>query len=281
MLNKIVSSMCFMLFSANIFAGASDIATSNNQISLQAISTNVDYTETGNGTLGTATGTLDTEKGDVPGYGISISTMTGDGNAYFEAGYDRSNGQTNYTGSFMGGTFGSAVAISNATLTNFNARYGKGFLVDKIGASSVLPFMLTPYVELGSHQWDRGVNYGETYTNDYVGIGTLWQFSPVVGKLVVTANAMYGTTFRSNIAVNSGPGLSGFSGALGSSSIYKLGISADYAFMKHLHGNVGIDYTSSSYGVSAVYPVGGGTVAWEPDSRTNYSLFKLGIGYAF
>jgi hypothetical protein len=279
MLKKIVLSLCCMLFSVDIFAGVSDIKTSNNQVGLQTISTNVDYTETGNGTLGTATGTLDTEKGDVPGYAIFVSTMTGDDNQYFEAGYDHSKGQTNYTGSFIGGTFGSAFAISNATLTNFNARYGKGFLVDKIGPSSVVPFMLTPYVELGRHQWDRGVNYGETYTNDYFGIGTLWQFSPVVGKLVVTANAMFGTTFRSNIAVNSGPGLSGFSGALGSSSIYKLGISADYAFMQHLHGNVGIDYTSFSYGMSAVYPVGGGT--WEPDSRTNYSLFKLGIGYAF
>ncbi|OIR01089.1 hypothetical protein GALL_168870 [mine drainage metagenome] len=281
MLNKIVSSMCLMLFSANIFAGASDIKSSNNQIGLQSISTNVDYTETGNGTLGTATGTLDTEKGDVPGYAIFISTMTGDDNQYFEAGYDHSKGQTNYIGSLMGGTFGSVASSSSAALINYNVRYGKGFLIDSVGSEPVVPLMLTPYVELGRHQWDRGVNYGETYTNDYFAIGTLWQFSPVIGQLVVTANAMFGTTFRSNISVNSGPGLNGFSGALGSSSIYKLGISADYAFTKHLHGNAGFDYTSFSYGMSAVYPVGGGIVAWEPDSKTNYSVFKIGIGYAF
>lgn len=273
--------MCLMLFSANIFAGASDIKSSNNQIGLQSISTNVDYTETGNGTLGTATGTLDTEKGDVPGYAIFISTMTGDDNQYFEAGYDHSKGQTNYIGSLMGGTFGSVASSSSAALINYNVRYGKGFLIDSVGSEPVVPLMLTPYVELGRHQWDRGVNYGETYTNDYFAIGTLWQFSPVIGQLVVTANAMFGTTFRSNISVNSGPGLNGFSGALGSSSIYKLGISADYAFTKHLHGNAGFDYTSFSYGMSAVYPVGGGIVAWEPDSKTNYSVFKIGIGYAF
>ncbi len=281
MLNKFVLLLCFMLFSATIFADTSDIKNSNNQIGLQTISTNVDYTETGNGTLGTAVGTLDTEKGDVPGYAIYISTMTGDDNQYFEAGYDHSKGQTNYTGSLIGGTFGSAASFSSAALINYNVRYGKGFLIDRVGPDPVVPFMFTPYVELGRHQWDRGVNYGEIYTNDYFAFGTLWQFSPVVGQFVVTANAMFGTAFRSNISVNSGPGLNGFSGALGSSTIYKLGISADYAFTKHLHGNAGFDYTSFGYGMSAVYPVGGGTLAWEPDSRTNYGVFKLGMGYAF
>ena len=46
-------------------------------------------------------------------------------------------------------------------------------------------------------------------------------------------------------------------------------------------GTAGIDYMSFSYGMSAVYPVGGGFVSWEPDSKTNYTIFKLGVGYAF
>lgn len=282
MLHKIALSMGCILFSATAFAGTSDIKASNNQISIQTISTNVDYTETGNGIFGTSTGTLDTEKGDVPGTAVFLSTMTGDHNLYFETEYDHSSGHTTYTGMpITGGVFGSIVGVSSAALTNFNARLGRGFVIDSVGYRTIEPFMLTPYVELGSHKWDRGVNYGETYTNNYLAFGTLWQLSPVNSKLVFSANAMLGTTFRSNIVVNSGPGLNGFSGALGSSTIYKVGLAADYAFSNHFHVNVGVDYMSFGYGMSAVYPVGGGFVAWEPDSRTNYTTIKAGLGYAF
>ena len=282
MLCKIALSIGCMLFSLSTFASTSDIKGSNNQFSIQTISTNVDYTETGNGTLGTTTGTANTEKGDVPGYAISLSTMTGIDNQYFEAEYDHSRGYTTYTGAAMGGAFGSVVSNSSAVLINYSARYGKGFVIDSNGYESVVPYMLTPYVELGHHKWDRGVNYGETYTNDYFAIGTLWQFSSVnSSRLVVSANAMLGTTFRSKIVVNSGPGLNGFSAALGNLTSYKVGLSADYAFSNHFHGNVGVDYSSFGYGMSAVYPVGGGFVAWEPDSRTNYTTFKLGLGYTF
>jgi hypothetical protein len=51
--------------------------------------------------------------------------------------------------------------------------------------------------------------------------------------------------------------------------------------VQNLHGNIGIDYTSFSYGISSVYPVGGGYVAWEPDSKTNYTTVKVGLGFAF
>lgn len=282
MLNKIALSLGCMLFSATTFAGTSDIEASNNQISIQTISTTVDYTETGNGTLGSPTGTLDTESGDVPGSAIFISTMTAIDNQYFEAQYDHSKGHTTYTGALMGGSFGSVVSNSTALLVDYSVRFGKGYIIDKVGPETILdPFMLTPYVEIGRHKWDRGVNYGETYTNDYFMLGTLWQFSPVQSSLVISANVMLGTTLRSNIVVNSGPGLNGFSGSLGKSTIYKGELSADYAFAKHFHGNVGLEYTSFGYGMSAVYPAGGTLVEWEPDSRTNYTTLKLGLGYAF
>ncbi len=281
MLLKIVLSTSCVLFSASAFADISAVRASNNQISIQTISTKVDYTETGNGTLGTATGTLDTETGDVPGSAIFLSTMTSN-NEYFHVGYDHSSGHTMYTGMpITGGVFGSIVGVSSAVLGNFNARFGEGFEIHSVGRQPVVPFMLTPYVEIGRHKWDRGVNYGETYTHNYVTVGALWQFSPINSKLVLSADAMLGTTFRSYIVVNSGPGLTGFSGALGNSTIYKVGLSADYAFLNHFHGNVGVDYMSFGYGMSAVYPVGGGFVAWEPDSKTNYTIIKFGVGYSF
>jgi hypothetical protein len=273
MRHKISLSICCLMFSANSLADISDIKAANNQAVIQTISTNVNYTETGNGIFGSQTGTLDTETGSVPGYALSISTMIGRETEYFAFEYDHSSGNTNYTGALQGGTFGSIVSTSGAVLTNYRLRAGNGYgLNDK--------FMLTPYLELGVHEWDRGVNYGETYTHKYFGIGALGQFSPVY-KLVLSANAMAGKTFGSYITVNSGPGLNGFSGSLGNSTLYRAGLSADYAFMEHFHGNIGVDYTSFSYGMSGVYPVGSNTVAWEPDSKTNYTTLRLGVGYAF
>jgi hypothetical protein len=269
-----ISIGCAM-FGATAFASTSDIKAANNQIGIQAISTNVNYTETGNGLYGTPTGTLDTETGGVPGYAISISAMKDWwlGNDYFAAEYDRSSGNTTYTGAYQGGVFGSVVGTSSAALVNFSGRYGKGFVVnDKV--------MLTPYLELGSHQWDRGVNGGETYSNNYYGIGAMAQYSPV-SKLVLSANALYGTTYGSYIKVGAFGGLNGFSGGLGDSPLNKFGVAADYAFTQNFHGNVGVDYTSFKYGMSSVYPIGGGFVSWEPASKTTYTMVKVGLGYAF
>ncbi|NNM69069.1 MAG: hypothetical protein HKM00_03730 [Gallionella sp.] len=264
-----ISIGCAM-FGATAFASTADIKASNNQIGIQAISTNVNYTETGTAGLTAQTGILDTETGSVPGYALSLSAMKDWwlGNDYFEAEYDHSSGNTTYTGAYQGGVFGSVVGTSSATLVNYSARYGKGFVINN-------QFMVTPYAELGKHNWDRGVNYGETYTHNYYGIGALGQYSPN-GKLVLSANVLYGSTYGSSIAVNSGAGLNGFSGGLGNSSLYKLGVSADYAFTKQLHGNVGVDYTSFRYGYSAVY-----NGMLEPNSKTNYTMVKVGLGYAF
>ena len=254
-------------------AGSSDIEASNNQFVIQRISTNVDYMETGKGTTSSTTGTLDTETGNVFGYAMSLSWMDrGVSNLYCEAEYNLSNGGTKYTGmSLNGGVFGSMVNTSSAKLTNFSTRLGKGFLLHD-------NFMLTPYVELSSHKWDRGVNSGESYSNNWLGIGALGQFSPV-SELVFTANALLGNTEGSSISVNSGAGITGFTAALGNSVIFKAGLSADYAFTKNYHGNIGIDYTNFKYHISHVVPVNGGSL--EPDSRTNYTLVKLGVGYAF
>jgi opacity protein-like surface antigen len=261
---------------SSAIADTSDIKTSNNQVGFQLISTNVDYTETGNGILGSQTGTLDTERGPVPGSAVSISAMKDLwlGNDYIEAEYDHSSGYTEYVGGLLGPSptpYGSVVSTSGATLTNYSARYGAGYMVRD-------SFMLTPYAEFGHHEWDRGVNLGELYTHNYYGIGALGQYSPASG-LVLSANA----TFASYITVNPtpGPGGGGFSGSLGNSVLYRIGAGADYAFAQNLHGTIGVDYTSFSYGISAVYPVGGGYVAWEPDSKTNYTTVRIGLGYGF
>lgn len=276
---KATLSIACMTLSATTFASTADIKASNNQIGIHYISTNVDYKETGNGIFGTPTGTLNTETGSVPGKALSISTMWGPENGYFEAQYSRNNGNTNYTGALIGGgPFGSVMSTSSATITDYSLRFGKGFAVDDPSTAAYDVLMLTPYVELGHHIWDRGVNLGETYTHSYLGIGALGQLSPVNSKLVITLNALIGQTFGSNIVIN---GPFGFSGTLGNSTLYKAGLSFDYAFTKHFHGNFGSEYASFAYGMSGVHSIGGGFVAWEPDSTTTYTTFKVGLGYAF
>ena len=266
--------------------GASDIKSSNNQVGIQSISTTVNYTEIGNGQYGAPSGTLDTETGVVPGRAYYFSSMNDTlfGNDYFKATYDQSVGYTNYIGANLNlpngppGPYGSITSTSGAVLTNYSARYGKGF--DR-GAN-----MLTPFIEFGSHRWDRGVNYGESYSNLYFGYGVLSQYSYGNG-LVMSVEAMYGRTTQSAIAVSSSPPgtpvagqLIGFSGALGNSDLYKVGISFDYALVQRLHVNMGVDYSAFNYGISGLYP-SGSAYAFEPDSKTNYITVRFGLGFGF
>lgn len=270
----VLSAVFFcIMFSATASADTADIVAANRQVGAQYISTYVDYTETGNGFLGTRTGVLDTERGWVPGVGVSFSSMWGDHHFYINAQVSQNTGATQYVGSLQGGTYGSVVAWSTATLIDRSVRFGKGFAIKD-------SMMATPYAEVGMHEWDRGVNFGETYTHNYVGLGILGQYSPVT-RLVISASALVGSTFASYISV-AGP--FGFSGDLGNSALYKAGLSVDYAFTRHFHGNAGIDYTRFSYGMSSPNTViAGGFIytVWEPDSSTRYTTARIGLGYSF
>jgi hypothetical protein len=272
-MKAVTAYACCILVSANALADSQDILAANNQMTIQYISTHVDYKEIGNGFMGTSTELLDTEHGPVPGVAFSLAVMDAPENIYFQAGYDRSSGSTNYVGSYIGGTFGSVVGKTSVTMSNYDARIGKGY-----GWGS--DAMLTPFLEMGGHEWSRLVNYGETYIHSYLGAGLLAQYVPVK-KLVLSADALLGRTFGSHIQVNSGPAMNGFSGDLGNSRIYRLGIAADYAFSGQIHGSIAMDYMAFRYGMSAAFPIGGGFVAWEPDSKTWYTNYKVGLGVAF
>ncbi len=270
-----------MLFSTTTLANTADIVSANRQVNGQYVSTGVDYTETG-GAYGTSSVTLDTESGTVTGLGISFSWMTTNPDRrpheYYEVQFDSVNGNTNYVGSLMGGTYGSVTGASTATITNFSARSGEGF---ELGSK----FILTPHIEIGSHEWDRGVGlgngyspngYDETYTNDWLGVGALGQFSPVA-KLVVSADVLVGTTFNAHIDAPYIPGSQSYSGNLGNGAYSRLGLSVDYAIVKHFHICTSYEYTSFSYGAGPLNSSG----LYEPDSKTNYSVIKVGMGYSF
>lgn len=257
-----------ILVTTSATAGMPEIKESNNQLGLQLMTLNVDYAETDDaGVL------LDTEKGPVHGNMLTLSLMRGNANIYFQAQYSRNEGRTKYVGGLIGPPptpYGSVVTTSGAIFTNYGIRLGKGF---ELGRSSISgsAHMLTPYFELGRQEWYRGVNAGETYYHNTYGAGLLWQISSAGSRLVTSINGLIGQTSGSYIDVTGY-----FSGALGTSPLYKAGLNFDYALTKFLHGSLGIDYVSFAYGKSAVY-----SGYLEPDSTSTYLLYKAGLGIAF
>ena len=295
-IQKILVAAILSLTATQALAGIDAIKASNKQIGVQYVSTNVDYTEKVDGLI------ADTEKGQIPGFGLSISMMKDlfFGNDYFYASFTRLNGDTRYTGSsyvdavyptfYVPGQYGTLQRSDSFQATDFTARYGKGIEFNQT-------FLMTPYVEAGYHEWHRGIGkspidtYGSTpitsekYTNGHFGVGLMGQLSPI-SNLVLTANALVGRTIGADILVK-GAGTSPSTAStgsqgLGNSTIYRFGVSADYAFTEKVHGNIGVDYTSFDYGKSNDFiPSNTNTAIYEPNSESSYTTIKLGVGYAF
>lgn len=264
------------LLSAPAFAARSatapgDILAANNQYTLYLQNTKVDYAETG-GSHGAAAGLLDTENGNVGGFGLSASSMSDLwlGNDLFQLDFNYSSGNTGYVGSYLNSNagYGSLVSSSTADIYNYSFRYGKGVSVFKQS-------MLTPYVEVGHHRWERGLSASqeETYSHNYAGFGLLMQTAPV-SKLVLNADLFYGRTFQSKITTNQ---YTLTEATLGNSSFKRYGIGADYAFSQRFHGKISYSHESYSYGISALNNYG----YYEPNSTTKNTIYRVGIGYAF
>jgi hypothetical protein len=253
----------------------SAIKAANNQFGIQVISTKLDYTETGYGKEGSNTGPLDTEAGNVPGYAAYLSLMSDEDNIYFAAEFDKSSGQTFYTGTQQPGGYGSVVNTSSTVQTNYYFRAGKGFTSESEDSQT----MATLYFELGGHKWDRGiggsVSYLQTYSDNYLVFGALGQYSPDGSKLVLSANANWGNTFNPNISSSLEK-----VGTRGNPPSTLCGFSADYEFKNHLHGIFRIDITSFSYVISTVYTASGKLV-FAPDTNILHTTLKAGLGYAF
>jgi len=294
-IQKIFVAAILSLSATQVFADIVAIKEANNQIGISFVATHVDYKETlSDGTI------FDTEKGWVPGFGLSISAMKDVlfGNDYFEASFTRLNGNTNYQGSrgagIYPGIYGSLAQSNGAQTTDMNVRYGRGFVIND-------QWMITPYAEIGHHQWKRnlgttecipminpcGNSASEDYSNNYFSLGGMGQFSPNK-TLVLSLNGSVGSTFNSSI---SGKGtniaascsyycysLASFgSQHLGSNITYKISALADYAFTKNIHGNIGLNYSAFKYGKSALF----NEINYEPDSKTNYTTVNVGLGYSF
>ena len=150
----------------DVFSIPSTITQSNNQISVQFAATNFNYKETTDGLP------FDTEKGWVPGAGVSFSLMRDwfVDNLYFNAQFAWENGKTDYVGAYQGYPFGSLVSTSGATVYDYDLRFGKGFAPQP-------DFMATAYFGGGYHEWDRMVNAGET-TRTATLVAAFWSNGP-------------------------------------------------------------------------------------------------------
>lgn len=276
-------------------AGMEDIISSNSQLGAQFVTTDVDYRERVDGQK------VDSENGFVSGYGFSLSAMKDllFGHDYLAFQFSQLNGETNYVGSSnvpvvinsygSTGDYGSLTQANGAKMIDFSGRLGKGFEITDT-------MLVTPYVEVGHHNWQRKIDAPfplitvypgslsskESYNNFYYGFGSMAQIAPI-DKLVLTANAMVGSTFSSVMTLTGGQSyavgaVNGSNGKynLGGSVLYKVGLSADYAIYKNFHVNAGAEYVGFDYGKSQM--VGD---SYEPFSQTNYTTVRAGIGYAF
>lgn len=263
-LKKIFCLMLGILPMQTALAGMTEIRDSNNLLAIQAMVLTMDYAETDSaGVL------LDTEKGPISGRQITLSRMWGSANWYAQVQYSRNEGRTNYVGGLIGPPptpYGSVVTTSGADVINYALRLGKG-----LDAGKYVNYLFTPYVEWGRQEWMRGVNAGETYYHNSIGIGMLWQYSEANSKLVYSAYALGGRTYGASIDV-----VGYFNGALGSSPLTKAGLGLDYSLTRTMYLNAGVDYVNFAYGKSAVYGL-----YLEPDSKSTYLMYKAGVGFSF
>lgn len=273
------SSLAHMAATVLVFGWAhaawagNGIVKSNNQVGIAFYGNHIDYLETNGSTP------MDSEKGWQPGVAISGSVMKNWGieNLYLYGQFSWVNGHSNYVGSYIGGTYGDLKQTDGAEVSNEDFRIGKGFSVND-------NFMLTPYVGAGARQWGRNLpgssGYHEDYSNGYAGGGLMAQFSPA-SRWVLSVNGLIGSTFGASMKTSLTPGgyaITPQTYNLGSSTIYKIGASVDYAATESIHVNAGVEYTSFNYGKSAISSIDG---TYEPDSRTNELAAKIGIGFSF
>ncbi|MHB8253014.1 MAG: hypothetical protein ACYDEV_04810 [Acidiferrobacter sp.] len=220
---------------------------------------------------------FDTESGFLNGGRMAISGMGSDGvrNVYFHLSYTQTTGTLTYVGG-INGTNTSLVESTHAHMTDIGVRLGQGF-----GVADEM--MLVPYVAYGSHHWGRGQSAGvtnpsdyyESYRNEYVGAGILWQAEPI-RHFITTVNLAYGRTVHPTITA---PAL-GFAEGLGPKPWRRAGISLDYLVDRHESVFASAVFTQFQYGAGPVVAVAGG-YGNEPFSQTEIIDYNVGARFLF
>lgn len=246
----------------------------NNQISLEVGQMSQRYGEYNDEGVDGFGKYLDTEKGTNPTVGLTVAKTFDNYYTAFSVGY--SKGDTGYTGGVQDLSTG-AVAPATATTENKVLDLGAklGYVVPV--ASN---FQVIPHVDLGYHKWDRAIGMdtdagvSETYKHYRAGLGVIAQYAPIQ-PLVLSANAMYGTTFGSDMEITSFD--AGHKFELGKRATYVFGLGADYAVAKDWHVKAGLNYNRFGYGASDIDANGW----YEPRSSTIQTSYNVGVGYSF
>jgi hypothetical protein len=224
--------------------------------------------------IGSSAGYFDDEQGTLQGGKIAASWMTKDNNWYVHAEWSGVEGQVQYTGFYQNGRPANGLQ-SRATIQDYDLKGGKGFTIGETA-------MVTPYWVFGGHHWLRELglgtpgDYNESYSHNYLGLGTLFQYAPW-SDFVVTTDASVSKMMGPKINV---PGTPLSNTPLGASPIITLGIEGDYCLKSFLHLFAGFDYMYYTYGQSGLQ-FGGGLVAMEPFSKTELYNFDLGVRISF
>lgn len=233
----------------------------------------LDYTETANSV------TQDTETGAMPEFRAGFSLLTPPQaapfirNLYlrFEAGYV--NGSTSYDGALQNLVTGAKTPYTSTTdntTWTMAGRIGRAIPMGRLS-------MVIPFAELGYRHWDRNLTgpygYDEVYQNwDMMG-GLMLQMAPHP-RWVITANAALGSTFSARMDTG------GTRFPLGDDLTWRVGGQIGYLWSSRLELFGAVDLTRQGFGSSPTEYVSG-YYAYEPDSTTYETSFRVGVGYHF
>jgi hypothetical protein len=233
----------------------------------------LDYTETANGA------TQDTETGAMPEFRAGFSLLTPPQaapflrNLYlrFEAGYV--NGSTSYDGALQNLVTGAKTpytATTDNVVWTMAGRIGRAIPLGRMS-------MLIPFAELGYRHWDRNLTgpygYDEVYQNwDLMG-GLMLQVAPSP-RWVISANAALGSTFSARMDTG------GTRFPLGEDLAWRVGGQLGYLWSQRLELFGAVDLSRIGFGSSPTEKLST-YYAYEPDSVTYETSFRVGVAYHF
>lgn len=250
------------------------IESSNREVSAGAGYQRLQYTEYIDGTF------ADSEIGrqatpSVIGGANWQGSLFGVDRVYAMGEYEFARGKTSYNGFLFSPQYpGIEFPYQSSTdieTTDFQVRLGKGF------ANAGDDGMLTPYIAIGHHHWERNsvptdpYGYLENYHHSFAGLGVLAQ--GVLGpRLVASVEVNAGLSFGAHI---SAPKL-GLSEDLGSERVLGLGLGLDYAVAPWFHMKLAFTDTNFRYRQSQV-----DNGYFEPDSTTIQTTTMLLFAFSY
>ena len=246
-------------------ADIQDIRNSDNEIWGAAGPSFFNYKEPS-----TAPNLPDSEHGTLPSLAAGASMLVPDSargfarNLYLSLDSSITFGDAHYSGAYFYFPTTPLQGTTSETIWTVDGKIGKAFPVNSA-------MMLIPYAELGYRYWDRSLSstQDEDYQNFDILAGLMVQASPI-NRLTLTGYGSAGSTFAAQMNT------AGSTYDLGSDAMYKIGAKLGYALTKQLELFTTLDYDHFNYGQSGV--VAG---AYEPNSMTEDTTWRVGLGYQF